>query len=385
METTSKRLTTLLTKLAERDEIQRALLDLPLTDDQLERVAALFELRDFAVGDVLVEESSQDIDTVMILVEGRADALVSPTTVDGRPGEPQVVGHLEPLDVIGEISLVMRTPRTATVKATATPVFALAIDRDSLAQLLQIHPGLANALVRWCAQNAADKIGRTRWMHDEAYPIGMEVKTEQDENAAAMLAPDFALADIERRYVSKGAKTIKKIKERLQELRCFEWEKDEVTDDVAKLFRLLKVPSKRGILAEGELGESLLILSRGIANIRKREGELVHGWVANHQRPVHTLLGEVAFLNPGARTGTVLASTTCELLEIEIGAVPALVACAPRLAQHLHLGLLRAVCPKLADTSTDRATVEAVSRGDWEQWFVEDDYYTKKLKALDLS
>jgi CRP-like cAMP-binding protein len=92
----------------------------------------------------------------------------------------------------------------------------------------------------------------------------------------------------------------------------------------------------------------------------------------------------MAFLNPGARTGTVLAATACELLELEASAVPKLVACAPRLAQHLHLGLLKAVCPKLVDMSADRATVEAVARGDWEQWFVEDDYYTRKLKALDL-
>jgi len=385
MESTRQRLTTLLTMLSERDEIQRALLDLPLDDSMLDRVSELFELRDFAVGDALVEESSPNVDTVMILVQGKADALVSPTTVDGRPGEPQVVGRLDPLDVIGEIGLVMRTPRTATVKATATPVFALAIDRDSLAQLSQIHPGLANGLVRWCAQNAADKNGRTRWMHDKAYPIGMEVKGEQDLQAAAMLAPDFALADIERRYVSKGAKTVKLVRERLQELHCFEWEKDEVTDEVAKLFQLIKVPAKRGILAEGEMGDSLLILSRGIANIRKREGELVHGWVANHKHPVHAVLGEVAFLNPGARTGTVVAASSCELLEIKIDAVPALVACAPRLAQHLHLGVLRAVCPKLADTSSDRATAEAVTQGDWEQWFVQDDYYTKKLKSLDLS
>lgn len=384
MESTRQRLSQLLNKLSERDPILGALLDLPLPADQLERAAELFQAPDFAVGDVLVEESSEDIDIVLLIVDGKADALVRPTAVGGRPGEPQVVGHLEPLDVIGEIGLVMRTPRTATVQATS-PVQALAIGRDSLVQLMQIHPGLANTLVRWCAQNAADKIGRTRWMHDEAYPIGMEVKLEQDTQAAQMPAPDFALADIERRYVSKSPKTTKLIRQRLQELRCFEWEKDEVTDEVAKLFRLVKVPSRRGILAEGELGESLLIMSRGIANIRKRDGELVHGWVASHLRPVHTLLGEVAFLNPGARTGTVLAATACELLEIEISAVPALVACAPRLAQHLHLGLLRAVCPKLAETSAYRATVEAVARGDWEQWFVEDDYYTRKLKALDLS
>ncbi len=383
MESTSTRLSLLLTALSERDSIQQALLELPLPADQLERAAALFQAPDYLVDDVLVEESSQDVDTIMFLVDGKADALVRPTTVDGRPGEPQVVGHLEPLDVIGEIGLVMRSPRTATVKAT-TSVQALTIDLDSLAQLLQIHPGLANALVRWCAQNAAEKIGRTRWMHDEAYPIGMEVKGDQDLGAAQMPAPDFALADIERRYVSKSAKTTALIRTRLQALRCFEWEKEEVTEEVAKLFALVKVPSRRGILAEGELGESLLIMSKGIANIRKRDGELVHGWVASHLRPVHTLLGEVAFLNPGARTGTVLAATACELLEIEIGAVPALVACAPRLAQHLHLGLLRAVCPKLAETSAYRATVEAVAQGDWEQWFVEDDYYTSKLKALDL-
>jgi CRP/FNR family cyclic AMP-dependent transcriptional regulator len=383
MEPTSQRLDTLLGLLSQRDEIQRALLDLPLPAERLDKVAALFECRDFAEGELIVEESSSDIDTVMFIVQGKADAMVRPTTVDGRPGEPQVVGHSEALDVIGEIGLVMRTPRSATVQATA-PVELLAIGRDALAELMSIEPALANALVRWCAQNAAEKIGRTLWMHDQAYPIGVEVKAEQDIQAAHMLAPDFALADIERKVSSKSARTIKNIKERLQELRCFEWEKDEVTDEVAKLFDLVKVPSKRGILAEGELGESLFILTRGIANIRKRDGELVHGWVANHHRPVHTLLGEMAFLNPGARTGTVLAATSCELLELQIEAVPKLVACAPRLAQHLHLGLIRAVCPKLVETSTVRATVEAVSKGDWEQWFVDDDYYTKKLKALDL-
>ncbi len=385
MEQTSRRLSTFLEQLSQRDEILKILLDLPLPPELLERVAPLFHSYDLAPNDILIQERSQEIDAIWFIVEGTADALMRPTTVDGRPGDAQVVGHLQDLDVVGEISLVMRTPRTATVKATS-PLRALAIHRDSLVQLMTVHPGLANALVRWCAQNAADKIGRTRWMHDEGYPIGLEVKGGgHDMKAAEMLAPDFALADVERHYVSKNAKNLKLIKQRLQELRCFDWENDEVTDEVAKLFNLVKVPSKRGILAEGELGETLLIMSRGIANIRKRDGELVHGWVSGHQRPVHTVLGEVAFLNPGARTGTVLAATSCELLEVSYKAVPNLVYWAPRLAQHLHLGLLRTVCPKLTETSSERATTEAVSQGDWEQWFVDDDYYTKKLKALDLS
>jgi CRP-like cAMP-binding protein len=383
MESTSQRLINLFAALGERDPIQKKLLEPLPSGELLERVASLFSSRDVAAGDIMVEESSPDNDCVMFIVEGKADAMVRPVTIEGRPGDPQVVGHLEALDVIGEIGLVMRTPRSATVKATS-PLRALAIERDNLAELMQVDARLANALVRWCAQNAAEKIGRTLWMHDEAYPIGVEVKSEQDTKAASMLAPDFLLADIERKYASSSKKTTATVKARLAELRCFEWEPSEVTDEVAKLFQLVKVPSKRGILAEGELGESLLILSRGIANIRKRDGELVHGWVANHQRPVHTLLGELAFLNPGARTGTVLAATACELLEIDISKVPELVACAPRLAQHLHLALIRAVCPKLVEMSSDRATTEAVAKGDWEQWFVEDDYYTKKLKALDL-
>ncbi len=382
MEDATQRLSTLLDMLSRADEIQRELLATPKIDDAIAQVAPLFSARDYAEGDVILEESCPDTDTIWVLVSGEADALIRPKSVDGRPGEPQIVGHLQTLDVIGEIGLVMRTPRTATVQATGE-VEALAIDRESLAQLLLIWPALSNALVRWCAQNAADKIGRTRWMHEEAYPIGLEVKGH-DHTAAAMPSPDFALGDAERRYASSSAKTTTTILERLQELRCFDWDTEEISDEVAKLFHLVRVPSKRAILAEGELGDSMLIMSRGIANIRKRDGELVHGWVAGHHKPVHALVGEMAFLNPGARTGTVLASTGCELLEIGVKAVPNLVYHAPKLAQHLHLSLLRAVCPKLAETSAYRATVEAVAQGDWELWFVEDDFYTKKLKALDL-
>ncbi len=382
MEDATQRLSTLLEMLSRTDDVQRELLSSCLEADALAPVASLFEARDYDPDQVIIEESSQETDTILVLVDGEADALIRPKAVDGRPGEPQIVGHLQALDVVGEIGLVMRTPRTATVQAK-TAVQALTINRDALAELLQLRPALANALVRWCAQNAADKIGRTQWMHEEAYPIGLEVKG-QDHTAAAMPAPDFALADTERRYAASSKKTTANVRKRLEELRCFDWDKAEITDEVAKLFHLVKVPSKRAILAEGELGESMMIMSRGIANIRKRDGELVHGWVAGHHKPVHALVGEMAFLNPGARTGTVVASTGCELLEISVKAVPNLVYHAPMLAQHLHLGLLRAVCPKLAETSAFRATVEAIAQGDWEQWFVEDDYYTKKLKALDL-
>ncbi|MFH1464193.1 MAG: cyclic nucleotide-binding domain-containing protein [Pseudomonadota bacterium] len=383
MEAVTQRLAELLELLAARDEVQRALLALPMAPAALEQAATLFEARDFAPGEVLVEESAEDVELVLVIVEGEADALSRPQTAEGRAGEPQRVGRLEPLDVVGEIGLVMRTRRSATVRAR-TPIRALAIRREPLAELMGVHAALAAALVRWCAQNAAAKMVRARWMHEEALPMGLAVKAGEEHQAAAMPAPDYALADADRHYVPSGPKTTEKVRARLRELRCFAWEIDEITPAIAALFRLVTVPSRRAILSEGELGDTLLVMSRGIANIRKRDGELVHGWVAGHHQPVHTLVGEMAFLNPGARSGTVLAATDCELLELSAGALPALVRAAPRLAQLLHLGILRAVCPKLAETSAYRATVEAVAQGDWEQWFVEDDYYTRKLKALDL-
>ena len=377
---TTDRLADLLGQLTRADEVQAALLALP--PDALRDAATSFEARDFAPGESLVEESSEDVDAILLLVEGEATAAVRPSTPEGRAGEPQVVGRLGPLDVVGEIGLVLRTPRTATVRAE-TAVRALSIRRDPLARLMQTCPDIANAVVRWCAQNAADKIGRTRRLHREGYPEGLSLKDAPGPGGSIMLETDFAEGAAERNYAEVGAKTTGILRGRLQELRCFEWDAASITAPVAELFRLVKVPSRRAIVSEGEPGESVLILSRGIANIRQRDGELVHGWVAGHQKPVHTLVGEMTFLSPGPRTGTVLASTACELLELSTAQVPDLARRAPWVAQHLHLGLLRAVCPKLAETSAYRATIEAVAQGDWEQWFVDDDYYTRKLKALE--
>jgi CRP-like cAMP-binding protein len=383
MEAVTQRLAELLELLAARDEVQGALLALPMDPGILEKAAALFEARDFAPGEVLVEEAAEDVDLVLWIVEGEADAQARPHTVDGRAGEPQRVGRLEPLDVVGEIGLVMRTRRSATVLAR-TPIRALAIRRDPLAELLGVHAALATALVRWCAQNAAAKLVRTRRMHEEEVPMGLAVRDGPRVQATAMLAHDYAPADADRQYAAPGPRTTAKVLTRLGELRCFDWDTADLTPQIAAHFHLVSVPARRAILSEGELGDTLLIMSRGIANIRQRDGELVHGWVAGHLRSVHTLVGEMAFLNPGTRSGTVLAATPCELLEIAAGDLPALVGVAPRVAQLLHLGVLRAVCPKLVETSLYRATIEAVAQGDWEQWFVDDDYYTRKLKALDM-
>lgn len=377
---TTDRLAELLGQLSRADEVQRALLD--LTPAAVADAARFFEARDFATGEVLMEESSDDVDAVLLLVQGEATATVRPSTVEGRPGEPQVVGRLEPLDVVGEIGLVLKTPRTATVRADG-PLRALSVRREALAELLQVQPDLANALVRWCAQNAAEKIGRTRRMHQESYPVGLGLREDPAPGASIMLDTEFAEGAAERNYAPAGPKTTELIRKRLQELRCFDWEASSITPGVAELFRLVQVPSRRAIVSEGEPGESVLIMSRGIAKIRQRDGELVHGWVAGHQRPVHTLVGEMTFLNPGPRTGTVLASTACELLELSATELPDLARRAPWVAHHLHLGLLRAVCPKLAETSAYRATIAAVAQGDWEQWFVDDDYYTRRVKALE--
>ena len=381
METAATRFHAFISALCEQDETQKALLQDYLLPGALDEISQLFRTLDFDMGDVLMEQGSEEIDDILVIVEGQGEALAAPSTVDGRSGQQQLVGRLQKLDVVGEIGLVMRTPRTSTVMAT-TPMLVLAISRDELLVLLEQAPPVANALVRWCAQNAANKLLRTQWMHDEAYPIGMVVKGAPAAEAAALPSPDFALADADRRYMGSSAKTTKLVRERLSKLRCLDWEAADINDEAAKAFGFFRVPSGRAILAEGELGDSLMILSGGIANIRKRDGELVHGWAAGNAKPVHSLLGEMAFLNPGARTGSVLAATSCEVLELKIDAVPNLVEHSPKLAQLLHLAVLKTVCPKLADTSAYRASIEAVSKGDWEQWFVDDDYYTDKVKGM---
>lgn len=114
------------------DAIKAFLKNIPLfsalTDDEIMGLIRKLRHASFSKGETIIEQGERG-DEFFILGSGEAQVIVKP------PNEvPEVVDVLRPGDSFGEIALIERTPRTATVRAlTAVQTFVL--DRESFESL----------------------------------------------------------------------------------------------------------------------------------------------------------------------------------------------------------------------------------------------------------
>ena len=99
----------------------------------------LFGTRTFERGEVLLSEGDEAAGLFLIASGG-----VSVTGQDSD-GDSIVLAELGPGDVVGEISLVLRRPATATVVATHTTI-ALELTRDRFQAAIRKHPTLLTEL-----------------------------------------------------------------------------------------------------------------------------------------------------------------------------------------------------------------------------------------------
>lgn len=104
-----------------------------------------FETRHFDVGRALVEEG----------VEGRGLFLIASGAVEvvgqDADGDELRIAELGPGDVVGEISLVLRRPANATVRALH-PTVALELTREELHKVIKTHPTLLAELYELATQ-----------------------------------------------------------------------------------------------------------------------------------------------------------------------------------------------------------------------------------------
>ncbi len=98
----------------------------------------------YRAGQALVRQG-QPGDAAYVLVEGEAEVSI------GTESGEYVVATLGPGDVVGEISILCDTPRTATVTAS-TDVSALRVRKDSFLQLLRQFPEIAAEVMRSLAE-----------------------------------------------------------------------------------------------------------------------------------------------------------------------------------------------------------------------------------------
>jgi CRP/FNR family transcriptional regulator, cyclic AMP receptor protein len=110
---------------------------------ELAQIAGIADEIDLREGKVLIREGERGRE-FFVLLEGSAEV-----TKDGRR-----INTLGPGDFFGEIALVSRTPRTATVTATA-PVHTLVITDRSFRRLLEEQPQIQLKVLEALAERLA--------------------------------------------------------------------------------------------------------------------------------------------------------------------------------------------------------------------------------------
>jgi CRP-like cAMP-binding protein len=118
-------------------------------DDRfLERLAGEFMERTFKAGETIVEEGESGR-TFIVIESGRVTV-----TVHG-----QEVGRLGPGDAFGEMALIDKSSRTATVRAD-TNVHCYQLPVWSFRPLVESHPEIVWALLETVAQRVRDAEAR---------------------------------------------------------------------------------------------------------------------------------------------------------------------------------------------------------------------------------
>lgn len=120
-----------------------------MTDSSIAAIGEIVERTEFAAGTELIREGEPG-DRFIVIVSGTARVEHDGSTVR----------FLGPGDFLGEISLIDRRPRTATVVATS-PIDALTIDATAFGGLLDRHPAVRYSTLEALTERLRASAGST--------------------------------------------------------------------------------------------------------------------------------------------------------------------------------------------------------------------------------
>jgi CRP-like cAMP-binding protein len=127
-----------------------------LAPEEIAKIAALATPRRFADGERVVVEDEEAKELFLIL-DGRAEVEVRWPLV---PQETQQIGRLRAGDAIGEVALVDRCLRSATVRAVG-PLETIAIPNAALRKALEESPRMGYRVMEAIARLLAARIRET--------------------------------------------------------------------------------------------------------------------------------------------------------------------------------------------------------------------------------
>ena len=129
-----------------------------LSDEQLERIAAICEPMTCQKEDVLIRENDA-ADKLYVIGDGRVQVLMNPTVEEAEQGvEPTVVTELMPGQAFGEMALVDQGIRSATIQVSQDDTFVLRISGKRLMALCDQYPSMGYQVMKNLAADLALKI-----------------------------------------------------------------------------------------------------------------------------------------------------------------------------------------------------------------------------------
>ena len=149
-----------------------------VVDSDLEQIASHLIERRYPRNTTIVEEGLPG-DYMYILREGRVK--VTKLSEDGRE---KILAFFEPGQFVGEMALLERAPRSASVKAL-TPVRVLALSRADFTGLIRKSPDLAISVIR-------ELSGRLRAVNDQASALSFQRVKDRTKGLLVRLAKDEA-------------------------------------------------------------------------------------------------------------------------------------------------------------------------------------------------
>jgi CRP/FNR family cyclic AMP-dependent transcriptional regulator len=132
-----------LRKNAKIEALKRVPLFARCSKKELGEIAQIADEIDLPEGKVLTKEGASGRE-FFVLMDGNADVRK----------KRRKIGTLGPGDFLGEIALVTKTPRTATVKTT-TPVRALVVSEQNFRRLLERAPQVQIKVLEALAERVA--------------------------------------------------------------------------------------------------------------------------------------------------------------------------------------------------------------------------------------
>ncbi len=110
-----------------------------LDEKQLKLVAFMSDLVVYRPGEVIIRQGEKG-DVVYVLIDGEVDVRVSRK---GEADQHRILGHHS---FFGEIAVIKRTPRAATVTAKSEAT-ALKVSKDVLDKMIETVPELGRRIV----------------------------------------------------------------------------------------------------------------------------------------------------------------------------------------------------------------------------------------------